>query len=93
MRDIEARTRETEIEILRVRKDSERIAKGIQQIEKETEQIRKETEQLRRENARLRIINAKAQSLLSCVDQLCFPPESSSTHPPATEADCGPSSP
>jgi molecular chaperone GrpE (heat shock protein) len=79
VRDIEARTRETEIEILRVRKDSERI--------------RKETEQLRRENARLRIINAKAQSLLSCVDQLCFPPESSSTHPPATEADCGPSSP
>jgi regulator of replication initiation timing len=51
VRDIEARTRETEIEILRVRKDSERI--------------RKETEQLRRENARLRIINAKAQSLLS----------------------------
>ncbi len=86
MHDIEARTRETEIEILRVRKDSERIAKGIQQIEKETEQ-------LRLENARLRIINAKAQSLLSCVDQLCFPPESSSTHPPATEADCGPSSP
>jgi molecular chaperone GrpE (heat shock protein) len=79
VRDIEARTSETEIEILRVRKDSERI--------------RKETEQLRRENARLRIINAKAQSLLSCVDQLCFPPESSSTHPPATEADCGPSSP
>jgi hypothetical protein len=76
---MEARTRETEIEILRVRKDSERI--------------RKETEQLRLENARLRIINAKAQSLLSCVDQLCFPPESSSTHPPATEADCGPSSP
>jgi len=77
--EIEARTRETEIEILRVRKDSERI--------------RKETEQLRLENARLRIINAKAQSLLSCVDQLCFPPESSSTHPPATEPDCGPSSP
>jgi hypothetical protein len=86
VRDIEARTRETEIEILRVRKDSERIERGIQQIEKETEQ-------LRRENARLRIINAKAQSLLSCVDQLCFPPDSSSTHPPATESDCGHSSP
>ncbi len=29
------------------------------------------------ENVKLRQLNAKTQSLLSCVDQLCFPPESS----------------
>ena len=71
----------------------ERIEKETKQIESETEQIRNETEQLRRENARLKQLNARTKHLLSCVDQLCFPPESSSTHPPATEADCGPSSP
>ena len=66
-----------ESEILRVRKDSERI--------------KKETEQLRRENARLRQLNARGRALLSCVDQLCFPPECSSTPPAPTEPDCGPS--
>jgi hypothetical protein len=29
--------------------------------------------------------------LLSCVDQLCFPPDSISTHPNPTDPDCGPS--
>jgi predicted nucleic acid-binding Zn-ribbon protein len=61
------RTKQIESEILRVRNDSE-------QIEKETEQIRKETEQMRQENARLRILNAKTRHLISCADQLCFPP-------------------
>jgi septal ring factor EnvC (AmiA/AmiB activator) len=65
----------------------------IEQIESEIKQIENETEQVRSENARLRIINAKAQRLLSCVDQLCFPPDSSSTHPNPTDPDGGPSSP
>jgi hypothetical protein len=65
----------------------------VREIESETEQIKKETEQLRRENARLRQLNAKGRALLSCVDQLCFPPESSSTPPQPTEPDCGLSSP
>ena len=65
----------------------------VREIEIEIEQIKKETEQLRRENARLRQLNAKGRALLSCVDQLCFPPESSSTPPQPTEPDCGPSSP
>ena len=64
----------------------------VREIESETEQIKKETEQLRRENARLRQLNAKGRALLSCVDQLCIPPESSSTPPQPTEPDCGPSS-
>jgi len=72
------RTKQIENEILRVRNDSE-------QIEKETEQIRKETEQMKQENARLRILNAKTRHLISCVDQLCFPPESSSIPAIATE--------
>ncbi len=56
-------------------------------------QIESETEQLRCENARLRQLNAKGRALLSCIDQHCFPPESSSTPPQPTEPDCGPSSP
>jgi transposase-like protein len=48
--------------------------------------IEKQIEQLRRENARLK-------TLLACVDQLCFPPESSSSPQKSTEPDCGPSSP
>jgi hypothetical protein len=62
------------------------LAIRIQQTENEIELIEKETEQLRRENA-------KTRHLISCVDQLCFPPESSSTPPPATEPDCDSSSP
>ncbi|MFM7237125.1 MAG: hypothetical protein ACKOYK_10230 [Cyanobium sp.] len=63
---------QAESDILRVRKDSERIAQ-------ETKQIERDTEQLRQENAKLRRLNAKTQCLLSCVDRLCFPPDSSSS--------------
>jgi regulator of replication initiation timing len=71
----------------------EQIKKETEQIKSETEQIKSETEQLRLENARLRQLNAKGRALLSCVDQHCFPPESSSIPPQPTEIDCGPSSP
>jgi predicted RNase H-like nuclease (RuvC/YqgF family) len=64
-----------------------------EQIEKETELIKKDTERLRRENAKLKAYNAKMRHFISCVDQLCFPPECSSTPPPATENDCDSSSP
>jgi septal ring factor EnvC (AmiA/AmiB activator) len=81
------RTKQIENEILRVRNDSEQIESEIlrlrndsKRIEKETEQIRKETEQMKQENARLRILNAKTRHLISCVDQLCFPPDSNSIH-------------
>ena len=50
-----------------------------------SEQIKKETEQLRRENARLKMLNAKTKTLVSYVDQHCFPPESSSTPIPPIE--------
>lgn len=56
----------------------------MKQLKNETERIRNETEQLELENARL-------ESLISCVNQLCFPPESSSTPPQPTEPDCRPS--
>jgi hypothetical protein len=65
----------------------------IEQIKQRSRQIESETEQLRRENARLRQLNAKGRALLSCVDQLCFPPESSSIPPQPTEPDCWPSLP
>lgn len=107
VREIEERTRQTEIEILRVRKQSEQIRKETEQIKKETEQIKKEselirkdteqikkdTERLRQENARLRTLNIKTQSLLSSVDQICFPPECSSIPATTTEPDSRPSSP
>ena len=64
-----------------------------EQIKKETEQIERDIERLRQENDRLRMLNFRTQSLLSSVDQICFPPESSSIHPSPTEPDCGPSSP
>jgi ATP-dependent 26S proteasome regulatory subunit len=92
----EQRMRETEIAILRERqkrlqieqmkKEDELLEKEDEQLEKEDEQIENEIEQLRRENARLK-------TLLACVDQLCFPPVSSSSPPKSTETDCGPSSP
>jgi len=98
--DYEQRMRETEIAILRERqkrlqieqqieqmkKEDELLEKEDEQLEKEDEQIENEIEQLRRENARLK-------TLLACVDQLCFPPESSSSPQTSTEPDCGPSSP
>jgi hypothetical protein len=54
-------------------------------IEKDTEPIRRGIERLRQENARLRTLNLRTQNLLSCVDQICSPPESSSIHPAPTE--------
>jgi hypothetical protein len=57
----------------------------IEQIKKETEKIKKETEQLRLENVKLRMLNAKTKTLLSYVDQHCFPPESNSTPIPPIE--------
>ncbi|MCS5692247.1 hypothetical protein NZK33_09655 [Cyanobium sp. FGCU-6] len=53
----------------------------ISRVRSDSEQIENEIEQLDRENARL-------ETLLSCVDRLCFPPESNSTPPPAIESDC-----
>jgi hypothetical protein len=69
------------------------IEERTRQSEQRTRQIEKETEQLRRENAKLKKLNAKTRHLISCVDQLCFPPECNSTPPPATEPDCDSSSP
>ena len=85
MRLIKQRTRETEIAILRERQKRLQIEQQIEHMKKEDEQIENEIEQLRRENARLK-------TLLACVDQLCFPPESSSSPQTSTEPDCGPSS-
>jgi hypothetical protein len=70
-----------------LRSETEQIRRETEQIKSDTERIRRETEQLRRENARLRALNAKAKILLSCVDQHCFPPESSSIPIPPTESD------
>jgi hypothetical protein len=86
VREIEQRTREIEIAIWREQQRQE-------QIEKRTKLIEKETEQLRKENARLKELNAKGRALLSCVDQLCFPPDSSSTPALPTASDGKPSSP
>jgi molecular chaperone GrpE (heat shock protein) len=66
--------RETEL----IKIESAQIESETERIRRETEQIRRETERLRQENARLKTLNIKTQSLLSSVDQLCFPPESSS---------------
>ena len=63
------------------------------QSEWRMKQIESETEQLRRENAKLKALNAKGRALLSCVDQLCFPPDSSSTPALPTASDGKPSSP
>jgi hypothetical protein len=54
----------------------------MQQIESEILQIEKETEQLRRENAREKALSA-------LIRQRCFPSESSSIPPTASESDCG----
>jgi|GEM_PF-3076907 len=69
-----------------MRREDEQLEKEEEELEKEDEQIENEIEKLRRENARLK-------TLLACVDQLCFPPESSSSPQTSTEPDCMPSSP
>jgi hypothetical protein len=53
--------------------------------------VRNDSEQMKQENARLRILNAKTRHLISCVDQLCFPPESNSIPQIPTAPDCRPS--
>jgi len=58
----------------------------VHEIEERTRQIEIEIAQLKAENARWDALNAFIQ-------RLCFPPESSSTPPPPTEPDCGPSLP
>ncbi len=85
VREIEARTRRLKESEEQIKSDILQIKSDILQIESDILQVEKETEQLRQENA-------KGRALLSCVDQLCFPPESSSIPPPATESNCGPSS-
>jgi hypothetical protein len=57
----------------------------MKQLKSEIEQIKSETEQLRRENARLATLNAKTKTLLSSIDQHCFPDASNSTPLPPTE--------
>jgi hypothetical protein len=64
------RSQQTDNEIVRVRHDTE-------QIEGETKQIRNEPEQPRPGNACLRVLHTKMRSLISPIDQFCFPPESS----------------
>jgi hypothetical protein len=70
----------------RLKREEELLKEEDERLEREDEQIENEIEQLRRENARLK-------TLLACVDQLCFPPESSSSPQKSTEPDCRPSSP
>ena len=92
MRLIEQRTIETEIAILRERQKRLRIEKQIEQMKKEDELLEREDEQIENEIEQLRRENARLKTLLACVDQLCFPPESSSSPQTSTEPDCGPSS-
>ncbi|MFM7171235.1 MAG: hypothetical protein ACKOYH_10415 [Cyanobium sp.] len=91
--DYEQRKMQHEWRMKQLEKDIVQIEQESRRIEIETEQIEKETELLRQENARLRILNAKTQNLLSCVDQLCFPPGSNSIPPSPIEPDCRPASP
>ena len=81
----EQRRIQHELRMKQLKSEIEQIEKETKQIERETEQIERETEQLRRENARLRSLNARTRALISCVDQHCFPPESSSTPLPPIE--------
>jgi uncharacterized protein YciW len=93
MRLIKQRTRETEIAILRERQKRLQIEQQIEHMKKEDELLEKEDEQIENEIEQLRRENARLKTLLACVDQLCFPPESSSSPQTSTEPDCGPSSP
>jgi chromosome segregation ATPase len=76
-----------------MRREDEQLAKEDEQLEKEDEELAKEDEQIENEIEQLRRENARLKTLLACVDQLCFPPESSSSPQTSTEPDCGPSSP
>ncbi|MFZ9754381.1 MAG: hypothetical protein ACO3B3_12620, partial [Cyanobium sp.] len=100
VREIEQRTKLIEQRTRLIEKDIEQIERETKQIERETElierdieQIERETELIEKETEQLRQDNAKTRHLISCVDQLCFPPESSSNPVPPTASDCKPSSP
>jgi TolA-binding protein len=71
--------------------EQRRILHGqrMKQLESEIELLESEIEQLESEILQLDRENAKLESLLSCVDRLCFPPESSSNPPPSIESNCG----
>jgi hypothetical protein len=56
-------------------------------------EIEIEIAQLKAENAQLEVESARWNALNASIQRLCFPPDSSSTPPPPTEPDCGPSSP
>jgi hypothetical protein len=75
MKQLENETNQIEKDILRVRNDSELIRKDSERIEKEIEQLDRE--------------NASEKALSALIRQRCFPPESSSIPPTATESDCG----
>ena len=65
----------------------------MMQLAKDIGQIEKDTEKLRQETAKLRLQNARGRQLLTSIDALCFPPESSSIPASATEPNSKPSSP
>ncbi len=77
----------------RLEREDERLEREDAHLEKEEEELAKEDEQIEKEIEQLRLENARLKTLLACVDQLCFPLESSSSPPKSTELDCGPSSP
>lgn len=62
----------------------QQLAIEIEQIKSDSEQIKSETEQIVKDTERLRRENARGRALLSSVDQLCFPPDSSSIPPAPT---------
>jgi hypothetical protein len=88
-KQIEQMKREDE----RLEREDEQMRREDEHLEKEEEELAKEDEQIEKEIEQLRLENARLKTLLTCVDQLCFPPESSSSPPKSTELDCGPSSP
>jgi hypothetical protein len=69
------------------------IEKRVRQIENETVQISQEVEQLRLVHPTLSTFNAETQDLISSIDQLCFPPDTSSILQTPTEPEGKPSSP
>jgi len=77
----------------RLEREHEQMRREDEQLEKEEEELANEDEQIESEIEQLRLENARLKTLLACVDQLCFPPESNSSPQTSTEPDCGPSSP
>jgi hypothetical protein len=60
----------------------------MQQLENEILQVRKDREQIEKEIEQLDRENAREKALSALIRQHCFPPESSSIPPQATESDC-----